>query len=167
MNWLHAIAGPEVPPLPGTPGYPRYFTDYVTRSPTNSGLKCHTRYPMTALFASPGNVRILRVLASDPAAQSAPQLAHRAGLSPQGVRLLLDALNSQGIVSVLGSAKSRLYVLNNAHPLAPAVRALFDKESDRWESLLEGEVARSATLDEAYRLLEELDEFAGWVEGMR
>jgi hypothetical protein len=60
--------------------------------PALSHAQRHVRHPLTAIFRSAGNVRVLRALVADRSAQSAPQLARLAGLSPQGVRLFLDTL---------------------------------------------------------------------------
>lgn len=105
--------------------------------PAPSRIQSHLRYPLTGLFGSPGNVRVLRALAAVRAPQSAPQLASEAGLTPQGARLVLDALVRQRLVTAHGAGRARLYVLNASHPLAASVEALFRDEHGRWEDLLE------------------------------
>jgi len=95
------------------------------------------RYPLTGILGSSGHVRILRVLAGEPAPQSAPGLAAAAGLSPQGARLVLGALARRRVVLAHGSGRARLYALNPAHPLAAALGGLFEQERRRWDELLE------------------------------
>lgn len=81
-------------------------------------------------------MRALRALCSYAAPLSAAQLAREAGLTPQGIRLVLDDLVGQGVVTAHGQGRSRLYSIDVAHPLAPALSALFAAEHARWERLL-------------------------------
>lgn len=101
-----------------------------------SQAQSHVRYPLTAIFGSVGNVRVLRALVTDHSPQSAPQLARLTGLSPQGARLVLDALARQQLVKVYGSGRAQLYALNESHLFASALVALFQEEQQRWERLL-------------------------------
>ena len=105
--------------------------------PALSQAQSHLRYPLTSIVGSAGNVRVLRALVSDRAPQSAPQLARVAGLTPQGVRLVLDTLARQQLVIVHGSGRAQLYALNPSHPFANALVALFQEEQRRWDGLLE------------------------------
>jgi predicted nucleotidyltransferase len=100
-----------------------------------SGQQSHLRYPLTRLFGSPGNVRVLRVLA-DGLASSASQIASAAGLTPQGARLVLDVLAAQGIVAVKGSARTQLFELAAVHPFRQPILALFQAERAAWEDLV-------------------------------
>lgn len=104
--------------------------------PASSQAQSHVRFPLTTIFGSAGNVRVLRALVGDRSPQSAPQLARLSGLSPQGVRLVLDTLSRQQLVKVHGSGRAQLYVLNESHPFASALVALFQEEQQRWERLL-------------------------------
>lgn len=104
--------------------------------PSPSQAQSHVRYPLTAIFGSVGNVRVLRALVANPVPQSAPELARWAGLSPQGVRLILDTLTQQKLVKAHGTGRSLLYALDESHPFAGAVVALFQEEQQRWERLL-------------------------------
>lgn len=79
---------------------------------------------------------MLRVLMADRSAQSAPHLARLAGLSPQGVRLILDTLARQRLVKVHGFGRTQLYAFNDSHPFANALVTLFQEEQQRWERLL-------------------------------
>jgi predicted nucleotidyltransferase len=104
--------------------------------PIPSQAQSHVRYPLTSLLGSAGNVRMLRTLVSERAPQSAPHLARRAGLSPQGARLVLETLVRQQLVSVYGSGRAQVYVLRDSHPFSAAIAALFQEEEKRWERLL-------------------------------
>ena len=105
--------------------------------PSPSAVQSHVRYPLTTILGSAGNVRVLRALANDRAPQSAPHIARQAGLSPQGARLVLDALALQQLVEVHGSGRAQLHTLNPAHSFATALGALFQEERERWEHLLD------------------------------
>lgn len=97
----------------------------------------HLRQPLTSLLGSAGNVRVIRVLATRDAPQSASQLAAEAGLTPQGTRLVLDALVQRRLVTAHGSGRAQTFAVNALHPLTPALRTLFEEEHQRWDSLLE------------------------------
>jgi predicted nucleotidyltransferase len=116
----------------------------------------HLRYPLTRLLGNGGNVRVLRALSAYGAPLSATQLAREAILTPQGVRLVLDDLVGQGVVSALGQGRSRLYAIDPAHPLAPPVKALFGAEQARWERVL-------TRLRECLNSFEQVD--AAWLYG--
>lgn len=105
--------------------------------PALSQTQSHLRYPLTSILGSAGSVRVLRALVADRAPQSAPQLAGVAGLTPQGVRLVLDTLARQQLVIVHGSGRTQLYALNPSHPFSGTLVALFREEQRRWDALLE------------------------------
>jgi len=105
--------------------------------PAVSQPHSHLRYPLTGILGSAGNVRVLRALAADRSPQSAPQLAMAAGLTPQGTRLVLDALARQQLLTVHGAGRTQLYALNPSHPLAEWLAGLFQQEQRRWDALLE------------------------------
>ncbi len=105
--------------------------------PALSRTQSHLRYPLTSILGSAGSVRVLRALVADRMPQSAPALAAAAGLTPQGVRLVLDALARQELVIVHGSGRTQLHALNPSHPFTSALVALFVEEQRRWEAMLE------------------------------
>ncbi len=100
-----------------------------------SNPQSHQRYPLTAILGTGGNVRVLRVLARHGGALAAAQLAEGSGLTLAGARRSVEGLASQGIVTVMGGARSSLFALNHTHPLAGALTTLFEAEHDQWESL--------------------------------
>lgn len=97
----------------------------------------HLRFPLTRLFASAGHVRVLRALMAYGAPLSVAQLAADSGLTTRGTRFVLESLVSQGMVSVLGQARSQLYCVAPRHPLADAVKTLFEQERGWWEGVQE------------------------------
>jgi predicted nucleotidyltransferase len=110
-------------------------SDIVFNMRTPSGTQSHLRYPLTRLFGSPGNVRVLRALA-DGLTSSATQIAFAAGLTPQGARLVLEVLTAQGVVTVKGSARTQLFGLAAVHPYRHAILELFKAESAAWEDVV-------------------------------
>ena len=102
-----------------------------------ANAQSHLRFPLTRLLASGGSVRVLRAMMLYGAPLSAPQLAQDTGLTPQGVRLTLNALAGQQIVTLLGTSRSQLFEINARHPLATALKNLFNEEQKHWESLMQ------------------------------
>lgn len=97
----------------------------------------HLRYPLTQLLASGGHVRVLRALVAYGAPLSVAQIAVDCGLTARGVRLVLESLVAQGMVQVIGPPRSQLYSVALLHPMAAALKTLFDHERSRWENLQE------------------------------
>ncbi|CAN5506175.1 hypothetical protein BH11PSE9_BH11PSE9_12520 [soil metagenome] len=100
-----------------------------------SAAQSHLRYPLTRLLGNSGNIRVLRALLAYDGPLSAAQLARDAGLTPQGVRLVLDGLVAQGVVTVLGQPRSQLFTLVATHPFAGALATLFAQERARWDEV--------------------------------
>ena len=103
----------------------------------NSAAQSHLRFPLTRLLGNGGNIRVARALMAYGAPLGAAQLAGDAGMTPQGTRLVLDGLVSQGLVRVLGQPRSQLFSVVATHPFAAALRTLFEAERARWEGLQE------------------------------
>lgn len=80
-------------------------------------------------------MRVLRVL-SDGLTSSATQIATAAGLTPQGTRLVLDALAALGVVTAKGSARTQLFELAAVHPFRQPILQLFEAERAVWEDLV-------------------------------
>lgn len=116
----------------------------------------YRRYPLTRVLGDSGHVRLLRVLLLHGGALSSTQLAAQAGLTPQGVRNVLEDLELQGAVQVLGSGRTRLFRARPEHPMTAAVASLFTAERAQWESFL-------TSLREA--LAKQPDVVGGWLYG--
>jgi len=57
-------------------------------------------------------------------------------MTPQGVRLVVDSLVSQQLVTVLGHPRAQLFTIEMGHPLAATLKRLFQEEQARWDALL-------------------------------
>jgi predicted nucleotidyltransferase len=96
----------------------------------------HLRFPLTRLLANGGAVRVLRSLCLFGGPLSVSQLAQETGMTPQGIRLTLDALVGQQIITVLGQGRANLYEMDIRHPMASSLKTLFADEQTHWESLM-------------------------------
>ena len=103
----------------------------MSSAPTQSYLQ----FPLTRLLGNSGNVRVLRALMAYGAPLSAVQLARDTGLTRQGVRLVLQGLEGQGLVMPLGLPRSQLFCIAPAHPFAAALMTLFEQEREQWQAL--------------------------------
>ena len=107
------------------------------------------RYPLSAIMGTDAGVRLSREPGLHGGLLAAPDLARRTGLSKASVARGLAALQGPGAFRSVGSGRSVLYGLSVDHPLAPAIRAVFEAESARFQDLLERarNAARSAGPD--------------------
>lgn len=96
----------------------------------------HLRFPLDGILGNTGNVRVLRALWTHGGALSATQLANETRMTPQGVRLVLDALQAYDVIEVLGQDRSQLYQRRTEHPWAGPLQALFWTEREQWDNLL-------------------------------
>jgi predicted nucleotidyltransferase len=96
----------------------------------------HLRFPLDGILGNTGNVRVLRALCTYGGPLSTTQLANETHMTPQGVRLVLDALQAYSIVEVLGQGRSQLYQRRSEHPWAAPLQAIFGAEKAQWENLL-------------------------------
>lgn len=103
-----------------------------------SARQSYLRFPLTQLLASGGHVRVLRALMAFGAPLGVAQLAADSGLTTRGTRFVLDSLVSQGMVAVLGQPRSQLYTVVDRHPLAAALKGLFEQERANWVALQHG-----------------------------
>lgn len=101
-----------------------------------SAAQSQLQFPLTSLLGNGGNVRALRALFAHGAPLSAAQIARDSGMTPQGVRRVLDALAGQGLVEVLGEPRAQLFSIRSQHPFAEPLARLFAEERARWEALL-------------------------------
>jgi predicted nucleotidyltransferase len=116
----------------------------------------HLRFPLTRLLANGGSVRVLRAMMLYGAPLSASQIAQDTGLTPQGVRLTLNSLAGQQVVTLLGSSRSQLFEINARHPLTSALKRLFKEEQEHWESIMQ-------SLQSAFRKIANIE--AAWYYG--
>ena len=96
----------------------------------------HLRFPLDGILGNTGNVRVLRALWIYGGALSTTQLANETQMTPQGVRLVLDGLQTYDVIEVLGQGRSQLYQRRTEHPWAGPLHALFWTEREQWDNLL-------------------------------
>ena len=89
------------------------------------------RAPLTAVFRSAGAVRVLRALSRHGGLLAVPTLERAAGLTNAGAHRVVRALLDTGVVRAEGQGRVTGYRLDVAHPLAPAITALFAAEDAR------------------------------------
>ena len=99
--------------------------------------KSHFRNPLEVLLNSVGALRVLRVLASHGGALPASALVDQTRLTRSVVHHTLKALTEEGIIQTMGRARSVLYQFDGLHPLASALQALFEAETQRADRVLE------------------------------
>lgn len=103
---------------------------------SKSATQSYLRFPLDFILGNIGNVRVLRALSLYGGPLGVTQLAREAGMTPQGIRLVLDSLISSGVVEVLGQGRTQLYVQKSEHPWAEPLKALFQAEQGQWTTLL-------------------------------
>jgi len=115
------------------------------------------RAPLNYLLGTEANVRIMRVLAEIESPLGKTDVARRAELNASGVRRAIDDLVDQGFLEALGTGPRQLVRLRQRHPLAPALRSLFEAERNRFEDLI----------DQLRLAVEQLQPppYAAWIEG--
>ena len=97
----------------------------------------HLRFPLTRLLGNSGNIRVLRALLSYGGPLGVSQLSRESGLTPQGVRLVLESLENQRVLVALGEPRARLYDINPRYSFVSVLRQLVAEETSRWEQLLQ------------------------------
>ncbi len=113
------------------------------------------RTPINEILGNQTNVRILREMLRHGGELGAPRIAREAGLSAYGARLGLAALVGAGVVASIGEGKVILYRVDETHPLATGLAALFRAEEARVEAVFAA--IRDAVADKAVT--------AAWVYG--
>ena len=91
--------------------------------------------PLDAMLGTVANVRVLRVLAEHGGALAATTIATRARISRQSAWNAIARLSELGVVETFGEPRGTLFRISPAHPLVPAIRALFQTETQRVERL--------------------------------
>src|SRR5690348_6341541 len=100
--------------------------------------KSHFHNPIDALLGSVSEVRVLRALVRHGGALSASSLVDQTRLTRSNVHKALQRLTAESVVETLGHGRSMLYQIATRHPLAPALKALFEAEAGRVDRVIEG-----------------------------
>ena len=99
--------------------------------------KSELQFPLDVLIGTKAQVRVLRLLSDSDRAMSAPEIQEGSGLTLPGTLKVLDKLSRAGIVSVVGSQRSRRFALQDRSPLSVPLRLFFRAERDHYETLLD------------------------------
>lgn len=89
------------------------------------------------MLGTVANVRVLRVLAEHGGALAPTIIAARARVARQSASNAIARLTEIGAVESVGEPRGAMFRLNAEHPLAPALRALFQTEAQRVEQLFD------------------------------
>ena len=95
------------------------------------------RTPLNDILSTEVNVRVLRVLSSSQSPLGKSEVARRAALNPSGVRRSVADLIECGVLEPVGVGRRQLVTMRAAHPLAPALKSLFESERDVFSRFLE------------------------------
>jgi predicted transcriptional regulator len=88
----------------------------------------HFFHPLDQVFGTEATVRILRMLALEPGAWSAGEIADRCSLGRPGTARALNRLIRTGVVERAGTGRRRVRFHLSRHPLARMVAGLFARE---------------------------------------
>jgi predicted nucleotidyltransferase len=94
-------------------------------------------YRLTLILGTDANVRVIRELSRHGGLLSSPLIAARSRLARASVWSALGTLEEIGIVHCEGSGKARLYRIDDRHPLAVPLNALFEAEAARYAGIRE------------------------------
>ncbi|MEX2608841.1 MAG: nucleotidyltransferase domain-containing protein [Gemmatimonadota bacterium] len=104
--------------------------------PPPSTSQSALRFPLSAIFSSEGNVRVLRELFRHGGELSAPSIAKRVGLSRQHTTRILRGLAALEVVESVGVGGHPSHRARRIHPLYAVLDGLFHVEAQRF-----GEIA--------------------------
>lgn len=95
--------------------------------------------PLDEILETQANVRVLRALVGLPRGFSASgrDLARRAGVAHTTAARVLRGLSDQRVARVQHVGRADIYELNDRHVFASQLRALFQREADLREQLIE------------------------------
>ena len=85
-------------------------------------------HPLDHILGSPGVVRVARLLAEHGGSLGVSDIARRAKLALPSTRAALRRLREVEVVTAVGAGRSMVCSLRPAHPLVPALVALFAAE---------------------------------------
>lgn len=110
------------------------------RPPVSSALY----HPLDHILGSPGLVRVARVLAGHGGSLGVSDIARRAKLALPSTRAALHRLLESEVVTAVGVGRSMVCTLRPAHPLMPALVALFAAEREQATVVLDA-IRRAAS----------------------
>jgi len=106
------------------------------------------RFPISNILGSYNHVRVMRELARHGGELTTSEISRRSGVAVQNVRTVLDSLVDAQVVTEIGSCRAWLYRIQNSHPVAVAIKALFEAEAARFSAVLQSVRDAAAGLDQ-------------------
>lgn len=104
------------------------------------------RYPLSEVFGTFNNVRVVRAMAGHGGELSTSEISRLSGVAVQNVRVIVDSLVSLRVLREIGSGRSRLFRILEGHPITSAIKAVFEAEERRFSSVLQA-VRDAAAID--------------------
>jgi len=95
------------------------------------------RFPLTSIFGSEINVRVMRELSHHGGQLSVRNLMHRARLSRPPILSSLSTLTDFQVVREVGTGHVRLFSLNRESPFFSSVQALYQAEEKRFGDIID------------------------------
>jgi len=95
------------------------------------------RFPLNAILGTEAQVRLLRVMTTEVSGPiTVTYAAERAGLTPPGARKSIKKLVAAGLVRSVGGGRKHLYEISRNDVLVQAMVAMFNAETEQYESIL-------------------------------
>lgn len=94
--------------------------------------------PLNRILGTEANVRVLRIFTLEPEPLAVSETARRAGLEVKGTHLAVDRLLREGILKRVGAGSRQQVALERLHPLANALKQVFNAERERVDRILSG-----------------------------
>lgn len=104
------------------------------------------RYPLSEVFGSYNNVRVVRTMARHGGELSVSEISRLSGVAVQNVRVIVTALVNLRLLREIGSGRSRLFRILEDHPITGAIKAVFEAEEQRFSAVLQA-VRDAAAID--------------------
>lgn len=95
------------------------------------------RFPLSSVFGTEANVRVLRELSRHGGQLDASTLVKRTKLTLPSVLNAISTLVEFGILDEVGSGRSRLFSMNRISPFNISIVSLFDAEESRFKGVIE------------------------------
>lgn len=95
------------------------------------------RFPLSSVFGTEANVRVLRELSRHGGQLDASTLVKRTKLTLPSVLNAISTLVEFGILDEVGSGRSRLFSMNRISPFNISIVSLFDAEESRFKGVTE------------------------------
>lgn len=95
------------------------------------------RFPLSSVFGTEANVRVVRELSRHGGQLDASTLVKRTKLTLPSVLNALSILVAFGILDEVGSGRTRLFSMSRISPLNTSILSLFDAEEARFNAVID------------------------------